>query len=125
MSDTKIPEKNVLIVSEMERHLSFLEDNLVRIHRRSSLGSAILMELYLVQEIRKVRTMILQQRFINTGVVPCMGMAECCRQCVDPDQCENSRTERWCSKHSYPKKFMQDALGEGEGYFCPLCEGGQ
>jgi len=125
MSDTKIPEKNILLVSEMERHLSFLEDSLVRIHRRSSLGSALLMKLYLVQEIRKVRAMILQQRFINDGVIPCMGMAECCRQCIDPDDCEKSRAARWCSKHSYPKKHMHDALGETEDCLCPLCEGGQ
>lgn len=125
MSVNNLPVKNILLVEEMERHLSHMEDSLVAVHRSSALGTAILMEQYLVQEIRKLRGMIHQQRFINTGVVPAMGMAECCRQCVDPDQCEKSRAERWCCTHSYPKKWGKDKDGEGEGYFCPLCEAGQ
>lgn len=111
-----------MTVQEMERMLHQLEEALLAAHRKSEMSSGILVETYLVNKIREVRSAIKYERFRTSGVLPCDTEAPCCRACIDPDQCEASKARRWCSIHKMEKKIRND--GETDRHMCALCETG-
>lgn len=109
-------------VIDMERMLRQLEDALLAAHRKSEMGSGILVEGYLVNKIKEVRSAIKYERFRTSGVLPCDTEAPCCRQCIDPDQCEASKARRWCSIHKMERRLRNN--GETDVMSCALCDAG-
>lgn len=58
------------MLEEMKRHLQFLEDSLVAVHNTSEAGNGLLMEVWLTEKIKEVKSLIRYEEFRATGVLP-------------------------------------------------------